>query len=63
MKVRKDSIISNIFKLAEEHRNMQPDWMYELSLYDNHLEIEQKAGGKFSATLKYSQIIDVQYQY
>ena len=60
---KKGSIISDIFKLAEEHHNMQPDWMYELSLYDNHLEIEQKAGGKFSATLKYSQIIDVQYQY
>ena len=31
---KKGSIISDIFKSAEEHHNMQPDWMYELSLYD-----------------------------
>ena len=58
---KSNSIISDIFKLAESRGSMQSNWMYEISLYDKYLEIEQKIGGKFIATLKYGQIIDVQY--
>lgn len=60
-KSEKGTIISDMFRLTEEHANMQPNWMYEVMLYEDHLQIKQKAGGKAEASLKYSQITDVFY--
>ena len=55
------SIISELFKLSEEHGPMKPEWMYEIALYSDYLKITQKVGGKAEASLKYSQINDIFY--
>ncbi len=60
-KSEKGTIISEMFKLKEEHVNMQPNWAYDVLLYEDHLQIKQKVGGKAEATLRYSQITDVFY--
>ncbi len=62
-KSEKGTIISDMFQLVEEHSNMQPNWAYEVMLFEDHLQIKQKVGGKSDATLKYSQITDVFYGY
>lgn len=56
----KGSIISDAFKLCEDHANLTKDLMYDVALYDNHLTIKV-AFGKQEATLNYSQITDVFY--
>ena len=56
----KGSIISDAFKLCEDHANLTKDLMYDVALYDDHLTIKV-AFGKQEATLKYSQITDVFY--
>lgn len=56
----KGSIISDAFKLVEAHANLQPDLMYDVALYDDHLTIKVPMG-KQETTLKYSQITDVYY--
>lgn len=55
----KESLISDVFRLAEKHGNMEPNWAYEVALYEDHLRIKQRVGGAAEATLKYSQITDV----
>ena len=60
-KSEKGSIISDMFKLSKAHANLAEGWIYEVVLYDDHLKIVQKAGGKSEATLNYSQITDVFY--
>lgn len=60
-KSEKGSIIGEIFQLVEEHSNLQPNWAYEIMLFQDYLQIKQKVGGKADATLKYSQITDVFY--
>ena len=57
----KGTIISEMFKLVDGHVNMPPNWVYDILLYDNHLHIKQKVGGKAEATLQYHQITDVFY--
>lgn len=56
----KGSIISDAFKLCENHANLTKDLMYDVALYDDYLTIKV-AFGKQEATLKYSQITDVFY--
>ncbi len=56
----KGSIISDAFKLVEAHANLQPDLMYDVALYDNHLTIKMPLG-KQETILNYSQITDVFY--
>lgn len=56
----KGSIISDAFKLVEAHANLQPDLMYDVALFDDHLTIKL-CFGKQEATLNYSQITDVEY--
>ena len=55
----KGSIISDAFKLVEG-TNLQPELMYDVALYDDHLTIKLPLG-KQDTTLKYSQITDVFY--
>lgn len=55
----KGSIISDAFKLVEG-TSLQPELMYDVALYDDHLTIKLPLG-KQDATLKYSQITDVFY--
>lgn len=62
-KNEKGTIISEMFQLVREHSNLQPNWTYEVMLFQSHLQIKQKVGGKASATLKYSQITDVFHGY
>ncbi len=56
----KGSIISDAFKLCENHANLTKDLMYDVALYDDHLIIKV-CFGKQEATLNYSQITDVFY--
>ena len=63
LKSEKGTIISDMFQLIEEHANLQPNWVYEVMLFEDHLQIKQKVGGKANATLKYSQITDVFHGY
>ena len=56
----KGSIISDSFKLCEAHANLQPNLMYDVALYDDHLTIKL-CFGKQEATLNYNQITDVFY--
>lgn len=56
----KGSIISEPFKLCENHANLTKDLMYDIALYDDHLTIKV-CFGKQEATLNYSQISDVFY--
>ena len=56
----KGSIISDAFKLCENHANLTKDLMYDIALYDDHLTIKVCLG-KQEATLNYSQITDVFY--
>lgn len=56
----KGSIISDAFKLCENHANLTKDLMYDIALYDDHLNIKVCLG-KQEATLNYSQITDVFY--
>lgn len=62
-KSEKGTIISEMFQLVEQHANLQPNWAYEVLLFEDHLMIKQKVGGKEQATLKYSQITDVFHGY
>ena len=55
----KGSIISDAFKLVEG-TSLQPELMYDVALYDDHLTIKLPLG-KQDTTLKYSQITDVFY--
>lgn len=55
----KGSIISDAFKLVEG-TSLQPELMYDVALYDDHLTIKLPLG-KQDATLNYSQITDVFY--
>lgn len=55
----KGSIISDAFKLVEG-TSLQPELMYDVALYDNHLTIKLPLG-KQDTTLKYSQITDIFY--
>lgn len=56
----KGSIISDAFKLVEDHANLTKGLMYDVNLYEDHLTIKV-AFGKQEATLKYDQITDVYY--
>lgn len=56
----KGSIISDAFKLCKAHANLQPDLMYDVALYNDHLTIKMPLG-KQETTLNYSQITDVFY--
>lgn len=56
----KGSIISDAFKLCEAHASLQPELMYDVALYDDHLTIKLPLG-KQDVSLKYSQITDVFY--
>ena len=56
----KGSIISDAFKLTEDHANLKEGIMHDVALYDDHLTIKSVVG-KNEANLKYSQITDVFY--
>ena len=56
----KGSIISDAFKLCEAHATLQPNLMYDVALYDDHLTIKLPLG-KQDVSLKYAQITDVFY--
>lgn len=56
----KGSIISDAFRLTEKHGHLAADWMYDVALYEDHLEIKMPLG-KDKTTLLYSQITDVEY--
>lgn len=56
----KGSIISDAFKLCENHANLTKDLMYDVALYDDHLTIKMPLG-KQETTLNYNQITDVFY--
>lgn len=60
-KSTKGSIISDAFKLHEAHANLQPNLMYDVALYDDHLTIKLPFGGKQETDLNYSQITDIFY--
>jgi hypothetical protein len=62
-KSEKGTVISEWFQLVEQHANLQPGCTYEVQLFEDHLTIKQKVGGKAQATLKYSQITDVFHGY
>lgn len=60
LKKTKGSITSDYFKLCEAHAGLQPDIMYDVALYDDHLIIKQVLG-KQDVSLRYAQITDVFY--
>ena len=43
----------------EAHNDMQPNWFYEVTLFDDYLRIKQKVGGKAEMMLEYGRITDV----
>lgn len=53
------SIISDFFKLADDHANMAAGYVYDVMVCKDCLRIKQKVGGKAEARLRYSQITDV----
>ena len=57
-KSTKGSIISDYFKLAQDVAQLKAGNMYDVSLYDDYLEVKAPAG---SVKLKYDQITDVYY--
>lgn len=59
LKSKKGTIISDYFKLSKDVAQFKANNMYEVSLYDEYLEL---AGiGGLSVKLKYEQITDVFY--
>ena len=62
-KSEKGTIISEMFQLVEQHATLPAGWNYEVLLFEDHLMIKQKLGGKAQATLNYSQITDVFHGY
>ena len=58
-KSKKGSIISDHFKLIENIGNFTKGYMYEVSLYDDHLEVISLQKKKL--ILNYNQITDVFY--
>ncbi len=56
----KGSIISDAFMLTEKHGHLSKGLMYDVSLYDDHLEIRIPLN-KEKTTLQYSQITDIEY--
>ena len=56
----KGSIISDAFKLTERHEHLSKGLMYDVALYEDHLEIKLPLS-KEKTTLMYSQITDVEY--
>lgn len=56
----KGSIISDAFLLTKRHGHLAEGWMYDVALYEDHLEIKMPLG-KDKTTLLYSQITDVEY--
>lgn len=58
-KSKKDSIISDHFKLIEDVASFSKGYMYEVALYDDHLEVISLQKKKL--LLNYSQITDVFY--
>lgn len=62
-KSEKGTVISEMFQLVGQHATLQSGWSYEVLLFDDHLLIKQKVGGKAQATLNYSQITDVFHGY
>lgn len=58
-KSKKDSIISDYFQLMEDIAGFSKGYMYEVALYDDHLEVISLQKKKL--LLNYSQITDVFY--
>jgi hypothetical protein len=58
-KSKKGSIISDYFKLTEDVAKFKAGNMYEVSLYNDYLELSGVGG--LSVKLKYDQITDVYY--
>ena len=58
-KKKKDSVISEHFKLLENVAMFSKGYMYEVALYDTYLEITSLQ--KKTVTLNYNQITDVFY--